>query len=294
MYHRMLNNGSSDDAALWFRTNGVGRPAFLSQGQSTSESSFQSETVDISNFADGAATVQLEFQQASDGSGQYSGWNVDDIILKDGSLPDFAECGSCATPPSFAGAVSAADNDACGSTGVTVSWEPAVAWGSGAAGTYALYRDTVPGFTPFAGNLVAAGITTLSYNDLTAPNDTVLYYMVRSENDEGCGTGPNNSGATDANNSTVQVSETTAQSIPAEVGSVRVDLIGNAHVRLDWNAVTSATGYRIYRSLSADPGSFGLLGDTGSTLYEDIGQGVGADNYYYQVLGVNACGQEGD
>ena len=294
MYQRRLNNGSNDDASLWFKTNGIGRPAYLSQGQPTAESAFQAETVDISNFADGAATVQLEFRQVADGSAQYSGWNVDDIILKDGTLPDYGACGSCATPPAFAGVVTAVDNDACGATGVTVSWEQAVAWGSGGTGTYALYRDSTPGFTPSAGNRVASGITTLSYNDLTAPNDTVFYYLVRAENDESCGTGPNNSGVTDANNRTVQVSETTSRGVPAAVTGLRLDLVGDAHVRLDWDAVPAATGFRVYRSLSADPATFGLLGETGSILYEDIGAGAGAGNYYYQVRGVNACDQEGD
>jgi hypothetical protein len=294
IYHRRLNSGDGDDASIWYTADGTGRPAYLNQGQTTSESSFQNDSADISNFADGAAAVQLEFRQSSNGSGHYSGWNVDDIILKDGSLPDYGECGSCATPPSFAGAVSAVDNDACGSTGVTVSWESAVAWGSGGQGTYALYRDTVPGFTPSAGNLVASGIATLSYIDATAPNDTVLHYLVRSENNEGCGTGPNNSGAMDANDRTVQVSETTTQAIPAALPGLQLDLVGNAHVRLDWNPVPAATGYRVYRSLSPDPLSFGLLGETGSTLYEDIGEGVSENNYYYQVRGVNACDQEGD
>ena len=294
IYQRRLNNGLGDEAALWFTADGVGRPAFRSQGEVTSESSFQAETVDLSIFLDGAATVQLEFQQASNGQDAYSGWNVDDIIFKDGSLPDFGECGSCATPPSFAGAVSAVDNDACGSSGVTVSWEQAVAWGSGGVGSYALYRDTTPGFIPSAGNLIASGLTTLSYNDLTAPNDTVLYYLVRAESDETCGSGPNNSGAIDGNDRTVQVSETTTQAVPAAIDSLRLDLVGDAHVRLEWDAVPAATGYRVYRSLSADPASFELLGDAGGILYEDIGSGVGAGNYYYQVRGVNACGQEGD
>ena len=99
----------------------------------------------------------------------------------------------------------------------TYPYSLAAAWGSGAGGTYAVYRDTVPGFTPSAGNLVASGVTTFSYNDATAPSDTVLYYLVRAENDETCGGGPNNGGAVDSNAVYVQVSETTSQAIPSAI-----------------------------------------------------------------------------
>ena len=46
--------------------------------------------------------------------------------------------------------------------------------------------------------------------------------------------------------------------------------------------------------MSREPETFGLLGETGSILYEDAGEGANDTDYYYQVRGVNACGQEGD
>ncbi len=294
IFYRRLNVGSNDNASLWLWTNGVARPIYRSDGSAVTETSFSAQALDLGALIDGASTVQLEFKQSSDGSGNYSGWNVDDLILKNGTLPDYGACGSCGTAPAFEGAVSATDNDACGATGVTVSWKQAAAWGTGENGTYAVYRDTVPGFTPSPANRIAAGINALSYNDLSAPLDTVLYYIVRAENDETCGGGPNNGGLVDGNVAPVQVSETTTTSLPPEIGSVQVLLVGDAHVRLDWNPVAGAVRYRIYRSLSPQPENFGLLAETGDPFYEDLGEGANQNDYYYKVRGVNACGQEGN
>jgi hypothetical protein len=293
IYHRRLNAGSGDTANLNLFINGVGRTIYTNTGQPVSETSFQTVEIDISAFADGAATVELEFDQNASASGNHSGWNVDDIIFKDGSLPNYGVCGGCGVAPSFAGATSAVDNDACGVSGVTVSWGAVPAWGSGGPGTFAIYRDTVPGFTPSPANLVASGVTGLSYNDVSAPSDTVLYYIVQAENDETCGSGPNNGGLTDGNTMAVQVSETSSVPVPGAVGGVIVDLIGDAHVRLEWSGAASATTYRIYRSTSPQPGTFGLLAETSELLFEDLGEGANQNDYFYQVRGVNACGNEG-
>jgi hypothetical protein len=292
IYHRRLNAAQGDTANLNLFVNGVGRTIFSSSGTTVSESSFQRFELDISVFADGANSVELEFTQSADGSDNRSGWNVDDIILKDGSLPDYAACGGCGVAPSFAGATSAVDNDACGVNGVTVSWGAVPAWGSGGAGTFAIYRDTSPGFTPSPANLVASGVTGLSYNDASAPSDTTLYYIVQAENDETCSSGPNNGGLTDGNALAVQVAETSSVPTPTVVDGLLVDLVGDAHVRLSWNPVADATAYRIYRSTSPSSG-FGLLTETSELFYEDLGEGANQNTYFYLVTGVNACGNEG-
>jgi len=293
IYYRYLNNGTDDNGSLWLWTNGVGRPVFLDQSDSNTANSFEKIVLDISPFADGAGDVFLEFKQTSGTSGQYSGWNIDDLIFKDGSLPDYASCGGCGQSPSFAGAVSAMDNNACGADGVTISWKRAAAWGTGQTGTYSVYRDITPGFTPSAGNRIATGLTTLSYNDISAPADQTLYYLVRAENDETCAAGPNNSGVTDSNTAYMAVSESSSQPVPGEIDTLRVDLVGMVNVRLDWDAVAAATSFRIYRSTSPLPETFGLYSETDRTLFEDIGEGANANTYYYKVTALNACGVEG-
>jgi len=295
IYYRRLNAGSGDAASLNVFVDGVGRPVFNTLGGTNFESSFQTISVPISQLgADGAGSVRLEFKQVANSSGEYSGWNVDDVIIKDGSLPDYAACSDCGAAPSFAGAVSASDNDACGASGVTVSWNQAVNWGSAGGGSYALYRDTVPGFTPGPANLVMSGITALSYDDLSAPTDAQLYYIVRAEGDEsGCGLGPNNGGLLDDNLVAIPVGETTSQPLPGAVANAHADLINKAHLRLAWDAVSGASGYRIFRSTSPQAGTFVLLAETSSTSYEDLNQGGNGNSYYYLVRAINGCGQEG-
>jgi hypothetical protein len=292
IFYRDLTTGSSDVASLWLFTDGVGRPLFNTTGSSQSDNGYQTIELDIGVFADGASTVQVEFRQEADAAGQYSGWNLDDLIFKDGSLPNYAACQDCGAAPSFAGATSATDNDACGASGVTVSWDDPVAWGSGDGGTFAVYRDTTPGFTPSAANRIAAGVATLSYNDVSAPTDQTLYYLVRAESDETCGSGPNNGGLLDANQAYVSVSETTTSPTPGEVQGVLAEMINFAHLRLSWNAATGATSYRVYRSESPDTG-FLLLTETSELSFDDLDQGGNANSYFYKVVGRNACGVEG-
>jgi hypothetical protein len=244
-------------------------------------------------------TLSVEFSIAADADsvigddGIASGWNLDDLVLKDGSLPPFGACGGCAAPPAFSGVTSAVDSDACGVGGVSVSWDPVISWGTGGSGTYAVYRDGSPGFTPSAGNLVAAGVATLSYVDAGAPGGQPVYYLVRAENDETCGSGPNNGGGTDVNTAYAGASNTSSQGIPGPV-PVQADLVNYAHVRLSWPAVADASLYRIYRSASPGPAGFSLLTETSGLSFEDAGEGGTLNSYYYLVKGVNACDQEGN
>ncbi len=293
LLHRRLNVGSGDEAQIVMYTNGIGRPIYRSNGDPVTESGYQEFALDLGAFVDGAATFQLEFRQSSNASGNYSGWNVDDVILKDGTRPDYGPCGACGAAPAFAGATSAVDNDACGATGVTVSWQKAAAWGTGGGGTYAVYRDAAPGFTPSASNRIADGVTTLSWVDASAPTDQTSYYLVRAENDETCAAGPHNGGVTDANAAYAAVGETTSRPLPPEVTTVTVGVVAGTHVRLSWDAVPDAASYRIYRSPTPDPADFGLLGTTSTTVYDDIGEATNANTYYYKVVPANACGDEG-
>ena len=121
----------------------------------------------------------------------------------------------------------------------------------------------------------------------------MLYYLVRAENDETCGTGPNNAGVTDVNTVYVPLRTTSTQPRPDEVTTVRTNLVARTHVRVDWDPAAAAATYRIYRSASPQPETFGLLGETADTFYEDVGEGTTSNSYYYKIVPVNACGQEG-
>jgi hypothetical protein len=291
VYYRQLKTGNGDEASLWIWTD-AGRPLYRSDGQ-VNERSYQRISADLTN-ASGEPSLQFQFRQKADDSGHFASWTVDEFVLKDGTQPDYAACGSCGGSPSFDGATDAADNDACGADGVTVSWEEAVSWGTGEGGTYAVYRGTSPGFEPSAANRIASGVSGLSYNDASAPTDQDLYYLVRAENDEGCGDGPNNSGMMDDNDVYAKVTETTSQPAPGAVSGLTVEVVGHAHVRLSWPAAQHAHHYRVYRSTSPEPDSFSEIGETGDLYYEDLRSGGDKKTYYYDVRAVSACDVEGE
>lgn len=188
----------------------------------------------------------------------------------------------------------AQDVNACADTGVSLTWQPATAWGSGGAGTYAVYRDTAPNFTPSAANRLVAGLTGTSYTNSTAPNETTLYYLVRAENTEACGGGPHNLGVTDDNTVYLSVQDSTSQLAPGSVGdSVELSRVADAHVRLNWTGAVNAVTHRIHRADNPQMlGSF-VVGETAGTQFEDLGEATTATNRFYLVSGVNACGVEG-
>lgn len=296
--YRQLNVRDDDLAKIAIMNRNKEKLVYDSNYQTISQSGYSLMSFDVSSLVDGKRRISVRFTMEADqdnvffDDGVSSGWNIDDVILKDGSLPDYGACGGCGAAPSFIRAQSAVDNDACGADGVTVSWETVVSWGTGGNGTYSVYRDIMPDFTPLAGNRIVTGITGLSYNDTSAPTDQDLYYLVQAENDETCGTGPNNGGMTADNAVYAAVTETTSRPDPEEVTTLRIDMVNYAHVRLSWEATYGATTYRIYRS--EDPqGEFVLLGEMDELLYDDMNEGGNANSYYYLVKGVNACGQEG-
>ncbi|MDQ7087340.1 MAG: S8 family serine peptidase [Acidobacteriota bacterium] len=289
--YKQLHAGNGDEASIWLWTD-AGRPLFRSEGL-VDDAAWEKLEYDLGTFVDGRPSMRIQFRQSADAGAQYSGWTIDDVILKDGSLPDYGPCGGCTGAPSFAGAVSATDNDACGASGVTVSWNAAVSWGTGGGGTYAVYRAEQPDFAPGPTNLVASGITTLSYDDTSAPTDRQLFYVVRAENDETCSTGPAGGGVMDDNNVHVAVQETTSRELPAEVVGLGATLYGHVHLRLEWHAVAEASVYRVYRSESPQPGSFVLLGESEGLFYDDENVGSDGKTYYYLVRAANACGDEG-
>lgn len=258
------------------------------------EAAWSVQRYDVSAFADGYNRFQLRFDLTADASIQESGWNIDDVVLKDGSLPDQEACGSCASKPSFAGLSSATDVNACADTGIALSWPAAASWGSATSGTYAVYRDTTPNFTPTAANRLVAGLTTTTYTDATAPNATTLYYLVRAENSEACSNGPHNGGVTDDNTSYRSSRDDTSQSVPSDLGStVRVAAINGVHVRLTWSAGAGAASYDVLRADNPQMTGAVVVGHTTQTLFDDTGELVNLTSRYYVVRGVNACGTEG-
>jgi fibronectin type 3 domain-containing protein len=119
-----------------------------------------------------------------------------------------------------------------------------------------------------------------------------VYYVVRAENDETCGGGPNNGGLMDGNLVYADAVDVTGQPPPGNVGdTLSVDDVNETDVRLDWTAVSDAVSYKVYRSTMADAG-FAVVGEPTAPLHDDPGAFGDGQSYYYLVTAVNACGDE--
>jgi len=258
------------------------------------EVGWTTRSFDVSAHADGNANFQIRFRQVSHlAASTDAGWNVDQFILRDGSLPNVDACGGCIGTPTFSGVVSVVDDEPCADSTVTLDWSAAPAWGSGTGGTYSVYRDTLADFTPGPANLVASGIVATAWLDPSAPANVTLYYVVRAENDETCGGGPNNGGLIDSNLVYGIGRNDTSQSAPEDVGdTLFVEVAGGAHARISWSATPGAAAYRVYRS-STPSGGFGLEVETVDLFHDDPNVLGDGQDWYYLVNAVDACGNEG-
>lgn len=293
-FRRWLNSYGGV-ASVKVKKDGVWNIAWTNGSVSpVAENDWSLQTVDIAPWADGNPALQIAFEQNGGPNPLYvrSGWNVDQLLVKAGNVPDYDACGGCGGAPSFAGVRGAVDVDPCGDDGVRVFWDPASAWGTGRTGTYSVYRGTDPSFVPGPANRVATGVAGTSWVDLTAPNDVPVHYLVRAENDETCSSGPANGGVTESNDVRAAVLATTNRSVPGEVSGLGVEVVNTAVVHLTWSASPDAVSYEVYRS--AEPsGGWLRLGATDRLVLNDVGAGSDGESWYYTVRPVNACGQEG-
>ena len=295
--HRWLNvdDRQHDTATIEGNKRGAWTEIWGNPNSSdTSETAWSTQSYDITSVAGGNRTFQLRFTISSGPFRQLSGWNIDDIVIKDATKPNGEACGSCATKPSFAGLVAATDVSGCGDTGIALSWQSPADWGSGASGTFAVYRDTTPGFTPSASNRIASGLSVSSYTDSAAPNGVTLYYLVRAENNETCSSGPANGGVQDDNTAYRSVHDELSQPNPADIGSsVRGTVVNGVHVRMTWSSAAGAVTYRVYRA--DNPRMIGsvVAGSPPALFFDDAGEMANGTSRYYLVRGANSCGIEG-
>jgi len=287
---RWLNvEGTNDSARISLLTPGNNDTIWQNGAVFVHDSSWLEQRYDLSAYLDGKPAAQLRFSISANASNQQSGWNVDEVIIKDGSLPDYAVCGGCSGAPSFAGVEAVVDQAPCAAGGLTLSWQPAVAWGSGAAGLYNVYRGTTPDFVPGPANRIATGVAETTYTDATAPAGQPVWYVVRAENAESCGSGPQG-GVEEQNVARVPGTETVDRPDPGLVdGSLRADPVNHAHVRLTWAAVPNAARYRVQRGQRADLADAALLGETAGTTFEDAGALTDLKTYFYRVTALGAC-----
>ena len=203
-------------------------------------------------------------------------------------LPDYATCGSSIFCRLSRGSLGAVFSPCTGSPSIK-TWQPAAAWGSGAAGLYNVYRGTTPDFVRGPASRIATGVAGTSFTDASAPVGQPVWYVVRAENAELVRERPvgRRRGAeprADLRTETVNRPE------PGTVeGSLRAEAINHAHLRLSWTAVPDAVAYRVQRGQRADLADAVLLGETAVTMFEDAGALTDIKTYFYRVTALGAC-----
>lgn len=284
---RKLGVGAADTASVTVEAPSA--TTVWSSSSAINDADWVELRVDISAVADGQPAVSLGFGIESTFPGVGAGWNVDELIVKEAAAPDYPVCGGCLGAPGFSGVTDVVDPEPCAPGGLLVSWQPASAWGTGASGTYEVYRGTTPDFVPGAANRIAEELTGTSYLDASAPVDTPVWYVVRARNDEDCGGGL---GLEDTNVMRVGATETVAQAAPGPVGgSVTLRSLGQAHVRIDWDPAPGAASYVVRRATSPDLGTGVVDTEITGARFEDLDALVDGEEFYaYRVFAVNACG----
>ena len=296
-FRRWLNVGINATAAVEVRVNGGSWTTVWNSNTAFGqrESGWSLQTVSLSPYADSQSNFQVAFRMS--GGIQNIGassWNVDRFVVRQASQPAGAVCGGCGGAPTFGGATMAVDADPCSTGGaITLSWQAAPAWGTGSGGTYSVYRGTTPGFVPGSGNRIATGLTATSYADTSVANGQTYHYLVRAENNETCGGGPNNGGLTDANTEYVAAATTSSQPLPVEVTGLTIQPPIGSDVRLTWTAAAGAPSHRAYRSSSPQPGTFSQLAQVPGTAANDSGAATDGATWFYLIRALNSCGQEG-
>jgi len=148
-----------------------------------------------------------------------------------------------------------------GTNSITLSWDSV----SGADGYY-IYCGV---FLDEDFDQVGTSATT-SYSIAGSSANYYYYYKVAAYNANGTG-----SLSEPVSSATVLVGMPTGVTATASGTSIVIS----------WNAVTNATGYRIYRS-SSSTGTFAVIGTSTTTSHTDTGLSTGT-TYYYKVAAYN-------
>ena len=288
-FYRWLNSG--DGARATVEVQSASGWVELWEAGERSASVWSPQILDISTLADGNPELRIRFRQRVPFTlDRRGGWNLDRLVVRDGSLPPFEACGGCAGAPSMAGLASAVDLDPCAEGGLELRWSPAASWGTGTGGSYAIYRGKAPGFQPGPASLVAAGIVGLSFVDASAPAGTDLFYLVQAENDERCSTGPANGGLIDGNRHYVAARDSAGATPQGGLGDLLAARdVNGAHVRLEWpQGAGGPEGVTVVRA--GDPrGPFSPLATVQGSFYEDLGEGGAPEARFYLIEAAPIC-----
>jgi hypothetical protein len=192
---------------------------------------------------------------------------------------------AAASAPSGLSNNSASDVDVCEDSGVSVNWSDPAGWGDNGVGsrTFDVFRD---------GGAIATGISssTHTYTDTTGTNGQSYAYTVRANN--GCSLSATTAGASAAD--VVCAPPEVADGVYPNIQSWS----GNTQ---SWPAASRASGYYLYRMVSADLAN--LQNSSNEGCKRDVGNvtsyGCSGDDssivtgkvYFYLVTGYNGTGE---
>jgi fibronectin type 3 domain-containing protein len=154
-------------------------------------------------------------------------------------------------------------------TSIRLAWQAV----SDATG-YKVYK----GLLADAVNEYVATTASTAYTVTGLPANTLYYFAVSAVNEE------------EESPQSATVSATTAPSIPSTPEGMSALMTTNGNVTVTWDAVPSASSYKLFRSLNASGGFNEKAADLVETTYTDTNLLEGT-TYYYKISAVNIAGE---
>ncbi|MDX1388798.1 MAG: hypothetical protein R3344_06385, partial [Acidobacteriota bacterium] len=258
------NRDLGEDAEDFFRvqaTDGVGGWVTLENlGTNESAPSWTQVEFALEDFISLTAQVQVRFM-ASDGpaTGNLIEAAIDDVRIE---RPVCDDTPACFTEPTFAGADAVVPGASCGET--EISWSDATSNCINATITYNVYRDTDPGFTPGAANLIASSLAGTAMSDTLLDPGVEYYYVVRAFDSRS---------GEDSNLNRIQVTSPASPDLQAPLfNGIDTAASGTScgDVAINWSAAAETcnlpVSYKVYRSTDPAfvPGPGNLVASTTS------------------------------
>ncbi|MBB6143454.1 fibronectin type 3 domain-containing protein [Silvibacterium bohemicum] len=193
--------------------------------------------------------------------------------------------GSCAAAPTTPAALSA---NATSASQIGLSWSASTA-GSGCTVSYNVYRSTTSGFTPAAGNQIASGLSSASYQDSGLTGSTTYYYIVEAADGAGSSTASAQASATTEGS-------TSCNAVPSAPGGLTAAASSASAIGLSWSGVMppsncTITTYNVFSSTTSGftPSSSSRIASVTGTSYTNTGLAAGT-TYYYKVEATDGDG----
>lgn len=177
---------------------------------------------------------------------------------------------SSSSPATGAPPVASAPSAPTGLSATAASTQVSLSWSAvNGASSYRVKRATTSG-GPYT--TVQSNLTTTNFINTGLTNGTTYYFVVSALNATG----------ESANSAQASATPAAAAQVPAAPTGVTATA-GNTQVALGWNAVTGATGYKVYRGGT-------VVGSPTTNSFTNTGLTNGT-TYSFQVSAVNAAGE---